>query len=271
MAYQMIFCDLDGTALNENGKLSYENNEAIYKLKDRGIVFVPTTGRALREIPSIVLEHPAIRYFATSNGTAIYDKETDHFIETNGINGEKLSFIRELIHPYTLIRNIHKDGISYFDKPAYDNYQYYRVTDYYHDCLYNCTIQTDHFDELINEAHEIEMFALFFKYDHEMEDCRKRLEEAGGFQITSSCDYALEVTRAGVSKGIALRSFATRMGVPIENVIAMGDSKNDIAMLDAAGLSLAVSNAVDALKEHANRIICHHNEHAIQFVLTHIL
>ena len=271
MAYKIIFCDLDGTALDEHGTLSQENAEAIHALATRGILFVPTTGRALGEIPDEVKNHPDIRYFITSNGTAIWDRQEGRFIETNCIRGEKLDAIRAMLPDYVLFRDIHKDGLAYLDGPAFQNYSYYSMTSYYYDCLVDHSVQLDNFDEELAKAESIQMFALFFKYAEELQAFVARLSAMGGYYITASADLALEVTNAGSGKGAAIGSLLARLGIPVEEAIGIGDSKNDITMLEAVGLGLAVENACDALKEHAKRIICPHTGHAIAYLQKHIL
>ncbi|MBQ8350924.1 MAG: HAD family phosphatase [Clostridia bacterium] len=271
MAYKIIFCDLDGTALDEHAELSRENAEAIHALAARGILFVPTTGRALGEIPASVREHPDIRYFITSNGTAIWDQQEGRFIEKSCISGERLDVIRGMIPDYIILRNMHRNGVSCFDGPAFANYPYYSMTDYYHDCLVDFSEQLDDFSDELKKTTEVEMFALFFKYKEELQAFAERLTTAGGFHITSSTELALEITIAGAGKGAAIQKFAARMGVSLEETIGIGDSKNDITMLEAVGLGLAVENACDALKEHADRQICRNDEHPIRYVWEHIV
>ena len=76
MKYKLIACDLDGTLLNSDVDLSYENKAAITELVKKGIIFVPATGRSFYEAPASVREHPDIRYFISSNGSVIQDLKT---------------------------------------------------------------------------------------------------------------------------------------------------------------------------------------------------
>lgn len=271
MTYKMIFCDLDGTALDADANLSRENADAIHELAKQGISFVPATGRALGEIPPAVREHPNIRYLITSNGTAVWDKAEGCFIATHCVCGAELDTIRRLLPDYIILRNIHKDGISYFDGPAYANYPYYSMTDYFHDCLYHLSEHPENFDEVLQNATDIEMFSLFFKYKEELQAFAARLAAAGNYYITASTDLALEVTAAGAGKGAAIGSLLQRLGIAKEETIGIGDSKNDITMLETVGLALAVEHACPALKQHAKHVICPHDAHAVRYVLEHLL
>ena len=56
----------------------------------------------------------------------------------------------------------------------------------------------------------------------------------------------------GVNKATGLTGALSQMDLPPENVVAVGDAENDRVMLDLCGLAVAVSNALPALKEHAD-------------------
>ncbi|MFL5805974.1 MAG: Cof-type HAD-IIB family hydrolase [Roseiflexaceae bacterium] len=64
-----------------------------------------------------------------------------------------------------------------------------------------------------------------------------------------------ELTAPGVSKGAALKTLATRLGIPREQVVAIGDHENDLQMIAWAGLGLAMGNAIPAVREAADAII----------------
>lgn len=56
----------------------------------------------------------------------------------------------------------------------------------------------------------------------------------------------------------------------IEKVICVGDYENDFTMLEAADIGCAVQNAVEALKDRADRVICSNDEHAIRYIVDHL-
>ncbi|MBE8540042.1 phosphoglycolate phosphatase [Geoglobus acetivorans] len=64
--------------------------------------------------------------------------------------------------------------------------------------------------------------------------------------------FAYHIADAEVSKGKALRFIADRLGIDVENFLAIGDSENDIDLLEAAGVGVAVANADLKLKEIAD-------------------
>jgi hydroxymethylpyrimidine pyrophosphatase-like HAD family hydrolase len=64
----------------------------------------------------------------------------------------------------------------------------------------------------------------------------------------------LEILPAGVNKGAALSKVSEITGVPLSDMAAFGDSNNDVEMIEAAGLGVAVGNALDNLKAVADYV-----------------
>ena len=64
----------------------------------------------------------------------------------------------------------------------------------------------------------------------------------------------MEFNSIGIDKGNGLRSLAEILGIDVKDTIAVGDNYNDISMLKTAGLSIAVSNAVDDAKKAAHYV-----------------
>ncbi|MDD1670106.1 MAG: phosphoglycolate phosphatase, partial [Methanomicrobiales archaeon] len=59
--------------------------------------------------------------------------------------------------------------------------------------------------------------------------------------------FAIHLQAKGISKGLALRRLAADMGIPVQEFLAVGDSENDLEMIEAAGVGVAVANARDAV------------------------
>jgi phosphoglycolate phosphatase (TIGR01487 family) len=66
--------------------------------------------------------------------------------------------------------------------------------------------------------------------------------------------FAIHLQAKGLSKGLALQKLAAGMGIPAEEFLAVGDSENDLEMIEAAGIGVAVANAGDAVKAASDYI-----------------
>lgn len=262
MEYRLIASDLDGTLLSDNAEVTRENFEAIKKINDAGVLFVPVTGRAMYEMPRNVVDCEDIRYIVSSNGAVIYDKLTGEKI-THCFTVERFREIFELLKNYQVTMTIHYDGksITPADKVSDEAFDYYCVNDYYRKHIRTTNEMMDNFDEYFSCDREAEMLSIFFRHEEELQECYKALEAMGDVDITASTKGNLEIIRRGALKGAALIKLANKLSIPLSEVIAVGDSRNDLSMLNEAGLGLAASNALDVVKNASDAVICSNNEH----------
>ena len=268
----IVGSDLDGTLLGKGEIISEENSAAIKEMARRGICFVPNSGRSFSEMPVSVLEDPDIRYYIGSDGAAIWDKET----------GERMSFamsretarpMLDLIYSYSTHINVRSRGVCYTDREKCnpDGYKEYRFSKSYAAFTDHYIEKVDDFDRFIYGLEEIEMLCAFFSDDGEMAECKARIEALGEFVVASSEPTNLEIFHKSAGKGNALLRLAERLGVPHERTIAVGDGKNDMDMIEKAGTSLAMANAVPELKAAADKTICYCEEHSAKYILENII
>jgi len=83
---------------------------------------------------------------------------------------------------------------------------------------------------------------------------RIRFRVPDTLNMTFSKPFFLEFMNSEVNKGVSIDYLADRLGISMDAVIAVGDSYNDISMVERAGLGVAMGNGVDALKEIAGYI-----------------
>jgi Cof subfamily protein (haloacid dehalogenase superfamily) len=96
---------------------------------------------------------------------------------------------------------------------------------------------------------------------------RKEISEKLEVQITSSYVDNIEIMNKGVSKGRALEILGGYLGVSREEMIAIGDSENDLEMIKFAGLGVAMENAVDEVKRVADYITKSNMEDGVKHVI----
>ena len=86
-------------------------------------------------------------------------------------------------------------------------------------------------------------------------------------RVTASASNNLEFNSAEAHKGNALRRFAEHLGLTLENCAAFGDGLNDLSMVQAAGLGVAMANAVPEVKAAAARVTLSNDEDGVAAVL----
>lgn len=267
-SYKIVASDLDGTLLLEDMTVSAENAHAITQMAQKGVQFVPASGRTLCEMPKDVLQHPDIRYYIYSNGAAVWDKQTDTHTHLC-MPKQVANFVLDTLSKYACHVTVRQGGQSYADAFAHSDaeYSYYQICQPHHDVLEAHAAFMEDFSQFTYALDNVESFAVFFHDDNDLEPCRLFLQQNEELSVALSFPHCIEIFSAHGGKGCALRCLADMLHTPIQQTIAVGDSGNDLAMIKAAGLGLATSNAYDILKNAANAVICSNQEHIAAYIL----
>ncbi len=270
--YSIVASDLDGTLLLHDMSLSAENAAAITAMAQKGVVFSPASGRTLCEMPKAVMTHPHIRYYIYSNGAAIWDKQTDthtYLCMPQAVSNAVLDMLQQ----YDCHITVRQGGRSYADATMHTeaDYKRYQICSAHHDVL---EMHADFKEEFVQFAYtldNVECYAIFFPDDEKLAECKERVGQLDGVSVAWSWPHCFEIFSVNGGKGFALQKLAEIRQVPFDSTIAVGDSGNDMSMIQAAGLGLATSNACDALKDAANQVICSNTEHVAEYILKHYL
>lgn len=266
--YRIVCSDLDGTLLDSRGMISSENMRAIAQLTERGVFFVPSTGRAFSDLPAELRDHAAIRYFICSTGASVVDKATGQTHLTT-VSRPLLAQVFSVLDRYEIHLTVRQGGTCYVDR-TYANaeaFDYYNVSDPHQEIVNHYAVWRDDFPAFCQTVDDVEMVAAFFKDRDEWLAAQKEIESLGGLRVALAFDRCIEITNVDAGKGNALLWLADHLGIDREDTLSVGDSDNDATILQAAGLGLAVSNACPSLKDVADEIICSNDEHAISYIL----
>ncbi len=267
--YKVVVSDLDGTLLDDDKNISKENAEAIRKMMDMGIDFVASSGRCLSEMPEEVMNNPYIKYVSCSDGSVIYEKSTLLPVVTSYIPEKTVHQCVEILKDYEILPMVHKAGEVYLDegKHSHETYVYNNVTPAFENLI---NIKGEFLPDCLldaKESGEVELFCVFFHSYSELLECTERLRALGEVSIAASDKNNIEVYYKKAGKGNALVSLAKMLKRDISEVIAVGDSKNDIEMIEAAGLGLAMANSMPELISVADEEICSNEEHSAKYIL----
>lgn len=267
--YKIVASDLDGTLLAKDQTVSRENLDAIAAMRKAGIEFVPTTGRALCEIPEALITSPSIRYFITSDGAVVWDNAEKKTLLTEYIPTDLVKFMLDTIRPYTVYTVVHESGVTYYDPEKHtDEYlTACRLDSYFRHIIDTTAIPKPDFENFLLNSDKVEMLAFFFETDEAIEACRRAFVETGKLCAAHSAVNNLEVYVSKAGKGNTLAALAKTLGVDLADVIAVGDSNNDSTLIKTAGLGLAMANASDELKAIADKTICDRSEHCAKYIL----
>lgn len=270
MSIKLVAIDLDGTTFDNKGVISEENIQAIKRAAKMGVYVVPTTGRAFYELPKAITEISELEYFVVSNGASVTSRD-NHQVYKDDIPFSVAKKIVDIIKRYDIMPELYIDGepIAQKDKMNRECFEYYEIHQKYFQVLVEQRKGVDDiFNYFENKGMDVEKFNLFFKTKEERRKFVGEISELEDFiEVTSSMDINLEINKKGANKGAGLIQLCELLGLESHQVMAIGDSDNDITMLKFAGTAVAVANACRSLKVVANNFTVSNDESAIAAAL----
>lgn len=261
MGAKILFLDLDGTLFNDVKEVTPENRMALERARKAGCSIAVSTGRALNGAMGLVRELGLTRagcYVSASNGGVLYDCGADK------VFSRRLMTLEDAEELFTYARGcgLHvqtydRDGVVLM-RPFNESF----VREY---CRTNNNRPWRVVDSLA-ELDEPPVKVLLVGPED-----RVALEEAKAWIATHmagrvECFYSsailLDVMPAGVNKGYGVRELCRRLGIDVKDSVAAGDEANDIPMLYAAGVGVAMANAAPEVKAAADYVTERDNNHS---------
>lgn len=262
--FRMVVFDLDGTALH-HGKASRETLRALSRLKQAGVLRVAATGRHGAIIPKPLQKPAYVDYIISCNGCELHDtatRQTDllgcltpedarkavetikrfggaiHILEQRGMLGER-DAARLFLRKY-----FSETGQSIWKRSVF----FLRWL--------GLSLRTNWMQDAQtyvrqNAQAKIEKLDAFFEREEKSAEAAAALTGELAFEVAISPGY-LEVTSAACSKGNGLSRLSGKLGIAKAEILALGDSGNDLSMIDAAGRFVAMANAEEAVLLRAN-------------------
>jgi Cof subfamily protein (haloacid dehalogenase superfamily) len=255
----LVAIDLDGTLLNDSKKVSTRTAGALKGLPERGVKVVIASARPPRSVRHIYHALHLDTWQINYNGALIWDEPAQRAV-------------------------FHEPMDCVLVRRAIDH-----ARELFPDVLVSCEIMdrwyTDHDDQPYktetgrlfrpNLVAPLDVFCvepvtkLLLLGPPEMIDTLKTLLRAGysTLSVVHSDPELLQVMHHHASKAAALLRVADHYGVPMHRVMAIGDAANDVPMLQAAGVAVAMDNAHPAVKQIAHWVAPSNNDHGVHAAL----
>ena len=275
-AVKLIALDLDGTLFNSQSQISAHNIDTIKKANEAGAAVVISTGRPYSGLPFEQLKGSGIRFAITTNGSAIYEIESGKCLFEEAMDEDIILPILDFL----LTKDIHMDafiggkgytpvqcvaaGQKLANPPALKHY------------ILNTRVRVDNLPLFIHENQlKVQKMTLNFYPEGDIfkdrEEVRKYLESNPAVTTVSGGYNNLEFTRADVNKGVGLQKMAQLLDIPVAQTMAVGDTENDLAIIRAAGVGVAMGNATAAVKSAADYITTSNDEDGVATAIAHFL
>jgi len=249
-----LYCDLDGTLLDDDKRISEENRVAIRSFVEQGGRFGVATGR----VPSIIgaVEHelpvnaPCILY----NGAGLYDLSERRFLAMHPLDRTRTARVaaRLIELKNNTCVQVFTDSTIYEINPDQRNDPQTAIE--------RIPITAAPFESVSGPLLKV----LIAHTASDLDDLHAALEQDGMFEgLTAfrSSDSYLELVAAGVSKGTTLEDVRARCS-DVTKILAIGDYNNDLQMVTLADIGGAPANAIDEVKAAADIVLSADNNHS---------
>ena len=241
---KLVATDIDGTILIPEGEFTQGVKKCVKDLCEKGIKVVLVTGRmnaaATRIAKDLGLDTPVVSYqggLVVENGKKLYERY---------LTGEQTNRILEWAAKENIHINLYNEDILYSEKECYEVQRYCNNLHTEHTVKPFKEIKKDKINKLL--AIDYSNPERISKYEKELQSIYPDL------YIVKSTPYFLEFSNPEASKKCAVEFLQNYWGLKKEEILTIGDQNNDIALLQAGGLKIAMGNATEELKEIADYI-----------------
>lgn len=254
MDIRLIAMDLDGTALcRDRCSFSPRLQAALDAAYSKGVAVVPVTGRQYELLPPAVLGHPAWSGLVVlCNGGQIRKLENGELLDSRFIPRDALLQLHELAQTLQIPLEFSHNGRLHLTQSSYDAQLGHAPLNFHvHTILAKNGVIVEDLRPLCDVA--VEKAQLPYIPEHLKQETLRRLENIPVSAVWSSAD-SMEITHVEATKGNALQRLSRLLDIPMEQILAIGDSGNDETMLRRAGLGVAMGNAPDFVKAAADAV-----------------
>jgi Cof subfamily protein (haloacid dehalogenase superfamily) len=246
--------DVDGTLIRRDLSLSPAVEHALQSLHDAGVEVAIVTGRTMGELLHFRKLLPWIRYFVVSNGSIGLDAERNIRFYEKLLPLDIARAVEREARKYPVMTEVYTEGMSYVNRDCWEHSELYTAEFLHHFSLADGRVPVESVGALLDERTEdIEKLYISFR---EIEDLPKlrAFIETFPVDLVISIHDGLEVNQRGVEKGSGLLALCDYLGISPEETAAVGDGMADVAMFRRVGLSIAMENALESVRESANLV-----------------
>lgn len=262
MKPKAIFLDMDGTILTHQNKVNQKTKEIIDQLRETGVYVFIATGRDAGEIQGLVPEDFQVDGLITSNGAAGY------------VNGENI-FKHSL--PFPLVKTViekAREHQVYYELFPYEASRIVLKEDkpFILEEVKEPKPETVGINEWVSRQEAVEgkiawteqivgeefsKFYLFARTEEKINRFKNDLEQVKekiDFTASSSSKFNVEVMAANTNKATGIQQMLEHFQLTGSEILAIGDSYNDLPMLQFVDTAVAMQNAPDYIKQIADEV-----------------
>ncbi|KAF0226280.1 MAG: Cof-like [Erysipelotrichaceae bacterium] len=255
---KLIALDIDGTLYNQHDEIMPLTRSALLRAHKNGVILVLASGRSLHGLRNLILKQriPLDKTILLCyNGGVVADAESNEILFEDLFDEDLSKRIITHAQQFPLTLMVPCKDVLWVQDPNGFNVAYASSSE-------NHTVKVMPDLSLIDFCPNKLMISADPKVlDQVMDQLIEPFKREVHF-LKSRPDF-IEINPKGVDKGSALRKYCDLMKIGASEVLAFGDSYNDLTMIEYAGIGVAMGNAVDEVKAIADAVTLSNNEDGI--------
>ena len=271
MPYKLLALDMDGTLLTSNKRIAPRTKESLARLDAAGIPISYCSGRCFSELLDYPAELPFVRYGVLASGAVVYDfvarrtlamhaLDLDVLLQAMCIGAREETMVHVMSASVSVVRPADIPVMDRFGMGVYQG-MFERI----------CVRAEDLGAWAVAHPGEVVKVNFYHTSPEARDRTRERLVASGlPLTLANAEQTSVECSALGVSKAQGLQTLADYVGCTMAEVVAVGDSDNDMAALEAVGLPVAMGNATDAIREVAHMVVADNDHDGIAQAVSRI-
>ena len=252
---KLVFVDMDDTFLSPDKTISAENLRILDVAAERGVQFVPCTGRNVTGVSRELAEHPCVRYAVCCNGALVCDVRTHEVLREVVIPKDVVRDLYAEVAGLDITFDVFADGGVFTAANRWHVIDQMPVSPASRANITRVRTRVDApVDQIIERVGDICRVNVFYLAEKDARTVHAAVDARHELIWSTSLPCNVEITQAQAHKGAGMRWLCGHLGVEAADVVAFGDSGNDLTMLEEAGDGVAMSNATPECKAVADHV-----------------
>lgn len=259
MDIRLIAVDLDGTLLKNDKTLSPATIRAVAQAAESGVEVVFATGRGLCECDELLAQLPDIRYAVACTGAQVLDCRTGRELFFSPLDNRLVWEIWQRMRDFDVMFEVFVGRELYVPADRFQQVARFETTSG-NPNIHRTRTPVDDFDAWLASLEKpVAKLHMYFLTAEQRDAAWDRVQDLNIYSCSSN-PVDLEIMAPGIDKGTGLSHLCDYLALDPSQVMAVGDSGNDLGMLEYAGVRAVMANGTEDLKALAD-IIADTNEH----------
>lgn len=241
MEYRLLALDMDGTVLNSKKVISPRTEAAIHEALAEGKEVLFATGRCPAEMREFFEKFPDMKYVMCISGALILNVQTGETLTDVTIPRPLVETLLKTAKELGVMTSVSAGPEVYVERRHRGNMAHYNCECFA--ALYDgCASWVDDAEDILDTMGDKVYKINYYCPNEDIWQKAASVLKDIPVSYASGIPLDLEITAQGVNKGMGLETLSRVTGIPLAQMIAVGDEGNDLEMIRAAGLGVAMGN-----------------------------